>query len=149
MRAFRLWNSHNLLLRGYWRLSLPWVKWPGREADHWPPYSDEVKNKWRSIYTFPYTFLAYTGTALFEQFVQSTSLFLKPRIYNTSQQTLTKKKMDSNTWGTISITCPLIRIENLKPHLCFNGNGSWVTNLAILKKGKVILLQGRCGPEGG
>jgi hypothetical protein len=38
----------------------PEIRWPGREADHSPPTSDEVKNTW--IYTYistpPYAFMA-------------------------------------------------------------------------------------------
>jgi hypothetical protein len=36
----------------------PWVKRPGREADHSPPPSAEVKNAWRCISTPPYVFMA-------------------------------------------------------------------------------------------
>jgi len=46
-----------------------WVKRPGREADHSPPSSDEVKNEWSSTSTPPYAFMACcsvksTGTTL-------------------------------------------------------------------------------------
>jgi hypothetical protein len=35
------------------RGSLPWVKWPGREDDHWTPYSVKFKNEWSYIPTSP------------------------------------------------------------------------------------------------
>jgi hypothetical protein len=35
------------------------VKWPGREADHSPPSSAEVKNAWSYTSTPPYTFMAW------------------------------------------------------------------------------------------
>jgi hypothetical protein len=35
------------------------VKWPGREADHTPPSSAEVKNAWRYTYTPQYIFMAW------------------------------------------------------------------------------------------
>jgi hypothetical protein len=38
--------------------SFPWVKRPGREADHSPPISAEVKNTWICISTTPYVFIA-------------------------------------------------------------------------------------------
>jgi hypothetical protein len=34
------------------------VKWPGREADHSPPTSAEVKKMWIYTSTPPYTFMA-------------------------------------------------------------------------------------------
>jgi hypothetical protein len=37
----------------------PWVKWQGREADHSPPASAEVKNTWIYTATPPYAFMAY------------------------------------------------------------------------------------------
>jgi hypothetical protein len=56
---FLLWNvqvgcggPRNFLFSGY-RGSSPGVKRPGREVNHSPPSSDDVKNKW-----------SYTSTAL-------------------------------------------------------------------------------------
>jgi hypothetical protein len=40
------------------RGSFPWVKRPGREADHWPPASAEVKKMWIYTSTPPYAFMA-------------------------------------------------------------------------------------------
>jgi hypothetical protein len=37
----------------------PAVKRPGREADHSPPSSAEVKNVWRYTSTPPYVFMAW------------------------------------------------------------------------------------------
>jgi hypothetical protein len=34
------------------------VNWPGREADHSPPASTEVKKTWIYTYTPPYIFMA-------------------------------------------------------------------------------------------
>jgi hypothetical protein len=48
-RPDRLWGPPNLLYNGYRELSFPGVKRPGREADHSPPTSAEVKKMW--IYT--------------------------------------------------------------------------------------------------
>jgi hypothetical protein len=36
----------------------PWGKWPGREADHSPPTSIEVKNAWIYTSTPPCAFMA-------------------------------------------------------------------------------------------
>jgi hypothetical protein len=36
----------------------PGVKWPGREADHLPPSSGEVRDTWIYTYTPPYAFVA-------------------------------------------------------------------------------------------
>jgi hypothetical protein len=38
--------------------SFPGVKWPGREADHSPPTSAEVKKMWIYTSTPPYAFMA-------------------------------------------------------------------------------------------
>jgi hypothetical protein len=35
------------------------VKWPGREADHTPPSSDEIKNVWSYISTPQYAFVLW------------------------------------------------------------------------------------------
>jgi hypothetical protein len=37
---------------------VPGVNWPGREADHSPPTSAEVKNTWSYTFTPPYVFMA-------------------------------------------------------------------------------------------
>jgi hypothetical protein len=37
---------------------IPWVKRPGREADHSPPSSTKVKETWICISTTPYVFMA-------------------------------------------------------------------------------------------
>jgi hypothetical protein len=37
----------------------PWVKRPGREADHSTPYSAEVKNVWSYTSTAPYVFMSW------------------------------------------------------------------------------------------
>jgi hypothetical protein len=34
------------------------VKWPGREADHSPPASAEVKKTWVYVFTSAYVFMA-------------------------------------------------------------------------------------------
>jgi hypothetical protein len=36
----------------------PGIKWPGREADHSPPFCVEVKNAWIYISTPPYVFMS-------------------------------------------------------------------------------------------
>jgi hypothetical protein len=61
-RPDRLWGPPNLLYNGYWGL-FPMIKRPGREADHSPSTSAEVKKMW--IYTSipPYAFIS-TGTTL-------------------------------------------------------------------------------------
>jgi hypothetical protein len=46
---------------------IPWVpevlslgvKWPGRESDHLPPSSDEVRNTWSYTSTPQYAFMAW------------------------------------------------------------------------------------------
>ena len=40
-----LWGPPSLLFNGYWR-SLPVVKRPGRDVNHWPLFSADVKNEW-------------------------------------------------------------------------------------------------------
>jgi hypothetical protein len=41
-----------------------WVKGAGREADHPPLFSAEVKNGWNYTYVFVYGLMAHTGTPL-------------------------------------------------------------------------------------
>jgi hypothetical protein len=55
-RPDRLWGPPSLLSNGY-RVFFPGLKRPGREDDHSPPTSVEVKNTW--IYTSapPYVFM--------------------------------------------------------------------------------------------
>jgi hypothetical protein len=51
--------SRTLLLMkiGQWIISKK-IKWPGREADHSPPASAEVKKMWIYTSTPPYAFMA-------------------------------------------------------------------------------------------
>jgi hypothetical protein len=42
---YRLWGPPNLLYCGHWS-SFPGIKLPGREVNHSPPSSAEVKNEW-------------------------------------------------------------------------------------------------------
>jgi hypothetical protein len=52
-----LWGPSSLLFNGYREL-FPWgLKRPGREADHSPPSSAEVKNAWSYTSTSPYAFM--------------------------------------------------------------------------------------------
>jgi len=37
----------------------PGLKWPRREADHWPPSSAKAKNEWSYTFTPPYIFMAW------------------------------------------------------------------------------------------
>jgi hypothetical protein len=53
-----LWGPSNLLSDGYRGLSSPGVERPGREADHSPPASAEVKKMWIYTSTPPYAFMA-------------------------------------------------------------------------------------------
>jgi hypothetical protein len=39
-------------------------KWPGPQADHWPPSSDDVKNEWSYSSIASCAFMACTGTTL-------------------------------------------------------------------------------------
>jgi hypothetical protein len=57
-RPDRLWGLPSLLSNGYQGALSPGVKGQGREADHSPPSSAEVKNMW--IYTSipPYVLMA-------------------------------------------------------------------------------------------
>jgi hypothetical protein len=50
------WGPPSLLSNGYWKFS-PGIKRPGREADHSPPTSAEVKNTWFYTSTTPYVFM--------------------------------------------------------------------------------------------
>jgi hypothetical protein len=56
-RPDRLWGQPNLLYNGYQGL-FPGVKRPGREADHYPLTSVEVKKMWIYTSTPPYAFMA-------------------------------------------------------------------------------------------
>jgi hypothetical protein len=49
---YRLWGSHILLFGGY-RGSFPDIKRPGREVNHKPPSSTEVKNGWSCTSALP------------------------------------------------------------------------------------------------
>jgi hypothetical protein len=57
-RPDRLWGPPNLLFNGYRGALSPGVKRPGREADHSPPASAEVKKMWIYTSTPPYAFMA-------------------------------------------------------------------------------------------
>jgi hypothetical protein len=39
-----LWGPPSLLSNWYWGALSPGVKWPGRETDHLPPSTSEIKN---------------------------------------------------------------------------------------------------------
>jgi hypothetical protein len=54
----RLWGPPNLLSNGYRGLSPPEVKRPGREFDHSPPASAEVRKMWIYTSTSPYALMA-------------------------------------------------------------------------------------------
>jgi hypothetical protein len=77
----RLWGPPNLLSNGYRRL-FPSVNHPGREADHSPPASAEVKKIW--IYTPipPYVFiLTFLPFLLFSPFSYTNIFFSKENCY--------------------------------------------------------------------
>jgi hypothetical protein len=57
-RPDRLWGPPNLLCNGYRGALSPGVKRQGREADHSPPASAEVKKMWIYISNPPYAFMA-------------------------------------------------------------------------------------------
>jgi len=56
-RPDRLWSPPILIFKGYRGFVLG-VKRPGREADHSPPSSSEVKNGWNYVSTPQYVFMA-------------------------------------------------------------------------------------------
>jgi hypothetical protein len=56
-RPDRFRGPHSLLSSGY-RGSFPGLKRQGREADHSPPTSAEIKKMWIYTSTFPYAFIA-------------------------------------------------------------------------------------------
>jgi hypothetical protein len=56
-RPDRFWGPFNLLSNGYWEL-FPRGKMAGREANHSPPASAEVKKMWIYTSTSPYAFMA-------------------------------------------------------------------------------------------
>jgi hypothetical protein len=53
-----LWSPPNVLSNEYGGALSPGIKPPGREADHSPPASAEVKKMWIYTSTPPYTFVA-------------------------------------------------------------------------------------------
>jgi hypothetical protein len=57
-RTDRFWGPPNLLFNGYRGLFSPGVKRPGREAEHSPPTSAEVKIMWSYKSTPPNDFIA-------------------------------------------------------------------------------------------
>jgi hypothetical protein len=57
-RPDRFWGPRDLLSNGYCGFFPPGVKRPGREADHSPPASVEVKKIWIYTSTPPYAFMA-------------------------------------------------------------------------------------------
>jgi hypothetical protein len=57
-RPDRVWDSPNLLSNGYRGLFSPGLKGPGREADHSPTASAEVRKMWIYASTPPYAFMA-------------------------------------------------------------------------------------------
>jgi hypothetical protein len=57
-RPDRLSGAPSFLSNGHWGLFLPGVKRQGREADHSPPTSAEVKKTWIYASSFPYAFMA-------------------------------------------------------------------------------------------
>jgi hypothetical protein len=56
-RSDGLWGPPNLLFYGHRWLFPPGVKRQGREPDHSPPTSAEVKKTWIYTSTPPYTFM--------------------------------------------------------------------------------------------
>jgi hypothetical protein len=51
LRPHQFWGPPSLLSNEYREALSPWVKRPGREADHLPPASAEVRNTWIHCYT--------------------------------------------------------------------------------------------------
>jgi hypothetical protein len=66
------------------RALTPWVKRPGREADHSPPSSVEVKNVWSYTYTSPYVFMAWCLVKRRNSFTFTCTLVLYYFAYLTS-----------------------------------------------------------------
>jgi hypothetical protein len=58
LRNDRFWGPPNLLYNEYRKLFPGGKKRPGREADHSPPTSAEVKKMWIYTSTTPYAFMA-------------------------------------------------------------------------------------------
>jgi hypothetical protein len=56
-RTDGLWGPLSLLSNGYRGALFPGVKRPGREADHSPPTSAEVKKTWVYTSTPPYVYM--------------------------------------------------------------------------------------------
>jgi len=54
-----LWGPPSLLFCGYRGVISPGVKQPGREADHWSPFTAEFKNAWSYTSTPPSVFMAW------------------------------------------------------------------------------------------
>jgi hypothetical protein len=61
--------------------SFPGVKRPGREADHSPPFSTEVKNAWSCTYTPPIRLHGVDLTKMNDSLVASNVSFLGPALY--------------------------------------------------------------------
>jgi hypothetical protein len=63
----RIWSPPSLLCNGYQRFFPYKVKRPGREADHSPPSSAEVKNAWYYTSIPPYALMAWCSVKIYEQ----------------------------------------------------------------------------------
>jgi hypothetical protein len=61
--AQTVWGPHSRLTNGQ-RRSQPRIKQPGCEGYHSPAHSVGDKSEWSYTSTFPYAFMAWTGTTL-------------------------------------------------------------------------------------
>jgi len=61
--AERPWGPPSFLFGGY-RASFLGIKQSGREVDHPPPCSADVKNEWSHTFAPPYAFWAFRGKNL-------------------------------------------------------------------------------------
>jgi hypothetical protein len=98
-----VWPTHPV----YWvpRVLSSGVKWPGREADHSPPYSAEVKNEWSAVSAF----MEFIQTSPFLNWMwewlgaireYETKLNYTPLL---SCITCYKATLPWGVWGTVSI----------------------------------------------
>jgi hypothetical protein len=81
-------------------VAFPGVKWPGREADHSPATSAEVKKMWIYTSNSPYAFMAFKHrNSLAYVDVSSPSPYISIMIFVKETHVLCCPKYSRSMWG--------------------------------------------------